>query len=98
MLPLTTVTRVVQIPYYDDKPKRHKWYLYNAKIGTTNGTIVWIADKDRLEVGDRVFFVDDFNMNMSNKKLFVKYPSESVLQTGYVTDINGEPRAFIALF
>lgn len=55
MLPMSIpVVRDVKVGYAEEKPKRHKWYKYLAKIGTHNGTVVWIADKPELTEGDDV--------------------------------------------
>ena len=88
MKPIDKVVRVVQIPYEDESPKRHTWYLYHAKVGTTNSTIVWVADKEEIQFGDIIFFVDEFDLPMKDKNRYVKYPSTNAMFKGTVTDIN----------
>lgn len=96
MKPIDKIIKVVCIPYLDKAPKRRTWYKYPAKIGTTCGTIIW-ADKAELNVGDWVYFGTIWDFDLENPKKWHKYPSETVVHRGLVTNINGEPRAFISL-
>lgn len=83
------VIRVVCIPYVDEKPKRHTWYLYNAKVGTGPHVLIWVADRPELHPGDYGFtFIDAFKFDMSDKSKWVKYPSPSEVTTGQATDEN----------
>ena len=82
------VVRMVCIPYVDEKPKRHTWYLYHAKIGTTASTVIWVADKPELHVGDWVDAFEVYQYDMADKKKYVQYPSTNALIRGMVDKDN----------
>ena len=96
MKPIDKIVKEVCIPYLDEEPKRRTWYKYNAKVGTTCGTVIW-ANKDTIELGDVIYFGDIANFDLEDKKKWNKYPSDNVLRKGEVDYINDEPRAFIKL-
>ena len=90
MKPIDKVIRVVCIPYVDEKPKRHTWYLYNAKVGTGPHVLIWVADRPELNKGDEgVIFIDILDYDMNDNKRWVKYPSESAVHLfATVSDTN----------
>ena len=90
MKAIKSVIRFVCIPYVDEVPKKHTWYLYDAKVGTGPHTLVWVADKPELNKGDEgVIFIDISNYDMDDNKRWVKYPSESAVHLfATVSDTN----------
>lgn len=89
------VTRVSCLPT-EDKPRRHKFYKFLGKVGTTATTLIWVVDKETVNLGDWVYYIDDNDhVHPDDKKCYMTYLSDHQWHRGVVDRINEDGYIFV---
>ena len=90
-------TKVFQIPYVDEKRKRHKLYQVNGKIETTGSTIIYFIDKIP-ELEELWYYIDggcNTIINAGGIKEINSYVITNLVQEGIIDKINSDGFCFI---
>lgn len=92
---IESVTRLSCLPV-EEKPKRHKFYKFFGKVGTVASTLIWVVDKETVNLGDWVYYVDENDhIRPSDKKCYMMYLSEHNVHRGVVDRINDDGYIFV---
>lgn len=90
MIANTTEIRLIRLnlAYLEQGMHQHKFCLYPAKVGTVS-SLIWVIDKQELQEGDKVTFIDDSLIK------YVRSLASEHIQYGVVDHINQDGYVFI---